>query len=108
VGAYFEFVDLSLELCGLIGDVLDEGEAQFVFEIGLPELLVVVDIRLEIWIDEFLDGEVRYPCSIGFESALIFAADPAGGSHCPHLLYAQTQLLLHLGEVVLIAFVSAL
>jgi hypothetical protein len=55
---------------GLIGKVLDEAEAELVFEVGFPELFVVVDVVFELRIDEFLRGRgstpavlVAKPCS---------------------------------------------
>jgi hypothetical protein len=51
---YLETVDLALQLGGLVGDVLDQGEAELVLEVGLPELLVVVDVRLEVRIHQVL------------------------------------------------------
>lgn len=61
---YLKFLNFALELWGLFGDVLDEAEAEFIFEIGLPELLVVVDIVFEFRVDEFLDGDGCTPAAL--------------------------------------------
>ena len=49
-----------MELGCFFGHVLDEGEAEFVFKVGFPELFVVVDIAFELWVEEFL-GDGRVP-----------------------------------------------
>jgi hypothetical protein len=49
---------------GLVGHVLDEGKAEFVLEVGLPELLVVVDVRFEVRVEQFLDRCTRTPAAL--------------------------------------------
>jgi hypothetical protein len=49
--SYFKLLHLRLKMAGFIRDILDQRKAQLIFQISLPELLVVVDVRLEVRID---------------------------------------------------------
>ena len=53
-----------MKLGCFFGHVLDEGEAEFVFEVGFPELLVVVDVALELGVEQFLRGGRVTPASL--------------------------------------------
>lgn len=38
----------------LVGHLLDQGETQLVFQVGLPELLVVIHVVLEFRVEQLL------------------------------------------------------
>ena len=54
---------------GLVGHVLDQGKAEFVLEVSLPELLVVVQVLLVLRHQQFLREAVSTPAAVVLNSA---------------------------------------
>jgi hypothetical protein len=82
-----------LKLRSFVRNILDERKTQFVLQIRLPELLVVVDICLEIRIDKFLCSKMTTPAALVSkiasyslftlqEAAMLFAFSIPARSSC--------------------------
>ena len=54
---------------GFVGHVLDQRKTELVLQVGLPELLVVVDVFFVLWYQQFLRGVIDTPDGVVLNSA---------------------------------------